>query len=106
MRRLDGDLISKMRAGAPEQPRSVNLFGSQIRGISRLNPIFIIRIRVDGERRRINAAFSAVGLDIISKKSGNLVGNFLMNPAERVPYYEIARRSALHAARRAISSNL
>ena len=49
----------------------------------RLNPIFIIRIQIDGERRRINAAFSAVGLDIISKKAGNLVGNFLMNPARR-----------------------
>nr|DAW08855.1 MAG TPA: hypothetical protein [Bacteriophage sp.] len=34
MRRLDGDTISKMRSGAPEQPRSVNLFGSQIREIS------------------------------------------------------------------------
>ena len=34
MRRLDEDTISKIRAGAPEQPRSVNLFGSQIREIS------------------------------------------------------------------------
>ena len=72
----------------------------------RLNPIFIIRIQIDSERRRINAAFSAVGLDIISKKVSKSGRKFPDESGLEVPYYKLARRSALHAARRASSSNL
>ena len=103
--RLDGDTISKMRAGTPEQPRSVNLFGSQIREISGSTQSLSSASRLTAkgaDKRGILRRWTRYNF----QEGGKSGRKFSDESGSEVPYYKIAHRSALHAARRAIFCNL